>query len=142
MLFQWEFLYRQVRITGSVKKVSREESVILYNRSSREEKLYFQSSSQDNHPYNQSNVIPQHEIDAYKEYQSNVKHLYGEAVDGTKDENGNWLKMPHDAPELWGGFCLVPNMIEFLDINAKPGTPRRFGFIFEDAKWKTKLLSL
>jgi len=118
MLFQWEMLYRQVRITGIVTKLTREEDIVLYKRQHRDEKLY--------HPFKQSNPISARNEEGHKE------NLFGE--DGVKDELG---------PEFWGGFCLCPGMIEFLDIKARPVTPRRYRFVLsEDGKWNKQMLSL
>ncbi|HEU0123479.1 MAG TPA: pyridoxamine 5'-phosphate oxidase [Bryobacteraceae bacterium] len=87
--FWWRQLERQVRITGRVEKVSREESVAYFHSRPRGHQLAAWASPQ-------SRIVKgRDELDARA---SEVETLF-----------------PGDVPlpDFWGGFRLIPDRIEF-----------------------------
>ncbi len=90
LVFYWAELERQVRITGQVQKVTREESENYFRSRPLESRLSAWASRQ-------SRVIPSREV-----LESKVEQLRAEFP------NGN-IPLPPD----WGGFRLVPQTIEF-----------------------------
>lgn len=90
LVFYWAELERQVRITGQVHKVSREESESYFQSRPLESRLSAWASRQ-------SQVIPSREF-----LESKVEQLRAEFP------NGN-IPLPPD----WGGFRLFPQTLEF-----------------------------
>ncbi|XP_069490739.1 pyridoxine-5'-phosphate oxidase [Ambystoma mexicanum] len=90
LVFYWEPLHRQVRIEGSVKRVSPEESA-----------QYFHSRPKDSQVgaavSRQSTVIPDREY---------LRRINAELVERYRDK-----EVP--MPEYWGGYLLKPNVVEF-----------------------------
>ncbi|MEO9485594.1 MAG: pyridoxamine 5'-phosphate oxidase [Ekhidna sp.] len=90
LLFPWYSLERQVAITGTVKKVSKKESL-----------KYFLSRPEGSQlgawVSNQSKVISSRSILETKLAQMKKKFKEG--------------KIP--LPDHWGGYCIVPDSIEF-----------------------------
>ena len=90
LVFYWRELDRQVRITGQVNKVSRENS---YN--------YFQSRPVGSRlaalASKQSEVIPDRKV---------LEERFNQLAEQYQDE-----KVP--LPSDWGGYRLSPNIIEF-----------------------------
>lgn len=91
LLFFWEALHRQVRIEGSVEKVSEEESDEYFHSRPRGSQIGALVS-------NQSSVIPGRHVlhQAYNELQA-------------KYTNGKLIP----RPKHWGGYRLKPEAIEF-----------------------------
>lgn len=91
MVFLWLELERQVRITGSIVKVSREETASYFSSRPRESQLGAWVS-------NQSETIPSREFleEKLQEVIRTYSHL--ETI---------------PVPDYWGGFRLVPTQIEF-----------------------------
>jgi pyridoxamine 5'-phosphate oxidase len=90
LVFYWSELERQVRVTGRVTVVPREESEAYFNTRPRESRLGAWAS-------HQSQVIPDRK---------------------TLDEQGREMdaRYPSDSvplPPYWGGYRLAPQMIEF-----------------------------
>ncbi|MCC7124406.1 MAG: pyridoxamine 5'-phosphate oxidase [Acidobacteria bacterium] len=90
LLFFWPDLERQVRVTGGVQKVSREESA-----------AYFQSRPRDS------------QLGAWASPQSRV--ITSRAV---LEENLSALAARHDGadvplPPFWGGYRVMPDRVEF-----------------------------
>jgi pyridoxamine 5'-phosphate oxidase len=90
MLFFWPESGRQVRIEGVTEKVSEEESLSYFGTRPRESQISAWASEQ-------STIIPgrdhlEKRIDLFKE------KFYGKPV---------------EKPAHWGGFRLVPDLIEF-----------------------------
>ena len=96
LVFFWKELERQVRITGLVKRLSEKESDEYFSVRPRESQLGAWSSPQ-------SKVIESDEL-----LQENMKKYYDQF-------NGQ----PVPRPSFWGGFIVVPNLIEFWQ--GKPG---------------------
>jgi pyridoxamine 5'-phosphate oxidase len=87
--FLWVLLERQVRVAGSVVKVSREESEAYFQERPRESRLGAWASAQ-------SSVIAGREaLDARL---AEVRARFGEG--------------PVPCPETWGGYRLVPERVE------------------------------
>jgi len=89
VLFLWETLERQVRITGKAFKVSAEVSVDYFNSRPLDSRIGAYASPQ-------SRVITSKEF-LEKQFEA-IKLQYGENV---------------PKPELWGGYCIQPDTIEF-----------------------------
>ena len=89
--FLWLELERQVRITGSVIKVSREETEAYFQSRPRESQLGAWVS-------NQSETIPSRE------------YLEQKLLEITRQFSNHEI-IP--VPDYWGGFRLMPNQIEF-----------------------------
>jgi pyridoxamine 5'-phosphate oxidase len=90
LVFFWQELERQVRIEGRVKKVSREEN----------EKYFYTRPFQSQVS---AYVSPQSKVIEGKRGLEEIRD-----VSATKFEGG---KVPY--PEQWGGYCVVPEKIEF-----------------------------
>jgi pyridoxamine 5'-phosphate oxidase len=90
LLFYWSELDRQIRINGTVTKVSRAESEAYFNTRPLDSQLGAWASRQ-------SEVIPDREV-----LESRVKDL-AEKYEGR----------PIPTPPFWGGYRLVPDSVEF-----------------------------
>ena len=94
--FHWKELERQVRASGSVEKLSRQESALYFAMRPRASQIGAWASAQ-------SEVIPSREtLDA-------AKRLYEQEFEGK----------PVPMPEFWGGFLLRPDEFEFWQ--GRPG---------------------
>nr|XP_043636065.1 pyridoxine/pyridoxamine 5'-phosphate oxidase 1, chloroplastic isoform X2 [Erigeron canadensis] len=91
LLFYWDGLNRQVRIEGSVQKVSEEESENYFHSRPRGSQIGAMASKQ-------STVIPGRDY-LHQEY----KDLEAKFSDGG----------PIPKPQYWGGYRLKPNFFEF-----------------------------
>jgi pyridoxamine 5'-phosphate oxidase len=90
LLFHWVQLQRQVRISGSVTRVSAEESDKYFQTRPRESQIGAHASPQ-------SQVVANRE-ELEREYKR-IEELYrGKAV---------------PRPAHWGGYCVTPSSIEF-----------------------------
>lgn len=90
MTFLWFELYRQVRIEGTVKKISNDESDKYFSSRPRGSQISAVASSQ-------SSIIENRNV-----LEKKVKEL-------EKD----FENKPVPRPENWGGYCLSPVSIEF-----------------------------
>jgi pyridoxamine 5'-phosphate oxidase len=91
MNFLWLELERQVRITGTVVKVSRDETEVYFQSRPRESQLGAWVS-------NQSATIPSRE------------YLEQKLLEITRQFSNHEI-IP--VPDYWGGFRLIPEQIEF-----------------------------
>jgi pyridoxamine 5'-phosphate oxidase len=94
--FHWKELERQVRASGAVEKLSREESTHYFAMRPRASQIGAWASAQ-------SEVIPS------RETLHASKRLYEEEFEGK----------PVPMPEFWGGFLLRPDEFEFWQ--GRPG---------------------
>jgi pyridoxamine 5'-phosphate oxidase len=90
MLFYWPESGRQVRIEGRVEKVSRKESEIYFRTRPRISQIGSWASEQ-------SSVIPD------RGYLDNRMAFFSK----------KYLKRKVELPPHWGGYILVPELIEF-----------------------------
>ena len=90
LLFPWHDLQRQVRIEGRVEQVSREESVAYFATRPRDSQLGAWASPQ-------SSVVGS---------RADLEQRYREVEDRFEDTD-----VP--LPPHWGGFLVVPDMVEF-----------------------------
>lgn len=90
LVFYWGYLERQIRITGSVEKVSRELSQSYFQKRPRGSQIGASVSRQ-------SQPIP------------NRKSLEDKVADFEKQIGEETIELP----EFWGGYRLVANAIEF-----------------------------
>lgn len=90
ILFHWDWMTRQVRIEGKVHQVSYETSNRYWQSRPRESQLSALASEQSR------------EITGYGELKKKVEALR---------EEYEGKEVP--CPEFWGGFCVVPDRMEF-----------------------------
>lgn len=111
-VFYWAELERQVRIEGSVKKVSIKES-----------EEYFHSRPFDS------------QIGAWASHQSEEISGREELEMRYKELNEAYYNKEVPLPEFWGGYRIVPDQIEFWQ-----GRPRRLHdrvvYFKKDDKWE------
>ena len=91
LLFFWPELQRQVRIEGSVQKLSEEASDFYFNSRPKESQMGAVASPQ-------SQIIPNRIL-----LEDAMVRLRKEYVDS----------VPIDRPAHWGGYKLIPHAIEF-----------------------------
>ncbi|WP_414578413.1 pyridoxamine 5'-phosphate oxidase [Anabaena sp. CCY 9402-a] len=118
LVFWWAELERQVRILGSVEKVSETESDYYFESRPGKSRLGAWAS-------NQSEVIPNREVleQRMQEFQS-------------KYENQEVPRPPH-----WGGFRLIPTEIEFWQGRSSRLHDRLLYTPLETGTWKIERLS-
>ena len=90
LTFFWDELRRQIRIEGSIKKISRETSKEYFSSRPRESQIGAWVSAQ-------SSVIPNREI---------LENKFDEL-----DEKFGNEEIP--LPDFWGGYRLIPSYFEF-----------------------------
>ncbi len=90
MVIYWHDLLRQIRMTGTVEKISREDSEKYFHRRPRGSQIGAWASNQD------SAVASRDEL--MQKYDRFEKEFAGQPV---------------PLPPYWGGFRLIPGQIEF-----------------------------
>jgi pyridoxamine 5'-phosphate oxidase len=95
LVFFWETLGKQIRIQGTVRKVSRQDSVHYFATRARES-----------------------QIGAWASKQSRAIDQYSNLEDQFKSYESKFKDQPIPCPEHWGGFSLSAKQIEFWQ--AKP----------------------
>lgn len=90
LLFFWHELERQIRVNGTVQKISREETLAYYKTRPRQSRLGALSSRQ-------SEVLEKREI-LEKVFEENDKAYSGDEI---------------PCPEYWGGYKVTPVCFEF-----------------------------
>eukprot|EP01129_Flabellula_baltica_P003660 TRINITY_DN13415_c0_g1_i1.p1 TRINITY_DN13415_c0_g1~~TRINITY_DN13415_c0_g1_i1.p1 ORF type:complete len:226 (-),score=40.73 TRINITY_DN13415_c0_g1_i1:38-628(-) len=126
MTFCWDLSNMQLRVTGSVKRLDRESSERLFRLCRTVEQTYYYiMGNNSEEKFYQSSVIDSHEERAAD---------FKEKLDGFKEEGA---VVP--LPEEWGGFIIMPDSIELLDMNI--GYNMRTKFSLVDGEWIEEMLS-
>ena len=118
MLFFWKELERQVRIQGTIEKVSDEQS-----------KAYFQSRPKGS------------QLGAWASPQSKIiadRSQLDDRVVELQDIYQNYDKLPR--PAHWGGYRLIPNYFEFWQ-GRKNRLHDRFVYQLEEGNWEISQLA-
>lgn len=113
LLFHWNVLQRQVRIEGTVEKVSKQTSEKYFHSRDRGSQIGAWASKQSQ------------EIQTNNELAEHVKY-YEEKFEG----------QPVPLPPFWGGFKVIPHHIEFWQGRASR-LHDRLCFDKSDDKWQT-----
>ena len=116
-LFYSTYPLRQIRITGSIEKLSKEENQLYWSTRPRGSQLSALASHQSA------------EIQSKNELLQRV----GELKDQYKDQ-------PIPCPDFWGGYRLVPNYYEFWQGRVNRLHDRIF-YKKEGSTWKSGLLA-
>ena len=101
LTFHWVVMRRQIRIEGSIEKLSAEESDLYFQSRPRESRLGAWSSPQ-------SKVLSTLKGNSDAEGRAKLESLVKE----TREKFGDG---PVPCPPFWGGFRLTPNRIEFWE---------------------------
>jgi pyridoxamine 5'-phosphate oxidase len=117
MVFFWSELERQVRIDGTIEKVTREESETYFHSRPRESQIGAWAS-------HQSGVIASREILEKRFAELNEKFGTG----------------PIPLPDFWGGYRLLPNTIEFWQGRSSRLHDRILYTHQPDGSWKIERL--
>lgn len=115
LLFLWKQIERQVRIEGQIEKISAEESDLYFN--SRPELSRVSAIISD-----QSKVIPNREY-----LEQRIVHF-------------NDTKQSITRPENWGGYILIPALIEFWQ-GRENRLHDRLQYTRQNDKWKIERLA-
>ena len=91
MCFHWKSLQRQVRVSGSIKKVTEEEADLYFNSRPYESRIGAWASDQ-------SKVM-------------NKREDFLKKIDEFKNKYKNEKNLPR--PKHWSGWCLNPSSFEF-----------------------------
>ena len=102
--FQWEAIDKQVRICGTVEKVSPEETERLFRSCHRDSQIVFWATSEGTeHPFNQSKVMDTSRDERIK-YMDEKMKIY------------RYNNEPVPVPKCWGGYILKPHLMEFTNV--------------------------
>jgi pyridoxamine 5'-phosphate oxidase len=118
LVFYWEELHRQVRIDGTVRKVSPEESDAYFQTRPRESQISAHASAQ-------SEVIGSRE---------ELDRRFEELLRKFEDQ-------PVSRPPHWGGYRLKPTRIEFWQSGYARLNDRIVYELQKDGSWKMKRLA-
>ena len=117
ILFFWKEMERQIRIEGTIRKVSTEESDIYFASRPRESKIGAWSSPQ-------STIIENREF-----LQKNVEKY-----------NAQFETENIPRPEFWGGYIVIPSMLEYWQ--GRPGRLHdRIQYTNSKNEWMIKRLA-
>ena len=118
LLFHWVQLQRQVRVSGSIAKISAEESDNYFRTRPRESQISAHASPQ-------SEVVADRD-ELVREYKR-IEELY--------------RGKPVPRPSHWGGYCLTPKSIEFWKGRIGRLHDRLLYELQSDGKWTIKRLA-
>jgi len=119
MCFHWKSLLRQIRINGTVKKVSNEIADEYYNTRAYESRIGAWASKQSSVLKNRDELL--------------------KSIEEYKKKYNKKTKVPR--PEYWSGWCLIPSSIEFW-LDGENRIHERLKYIKNDSgKWNKSLLS-
>ena len=120
LVFFWEPLERQVRIEGTVLRISHEESKAYFDVRPRASRIGAWAS-------NQSTVIASRAVIEAREQELDRKFY---------EEHGEDIPLP----DFWGGYCVIPAVIEFWQ--GRPGRLHdRLRYTRDGNGWKIDRLS-
>jgi len=117
MCFHWKSLQRQVRVSGSIKKVTEEEADLYFNSRPYESRIGAWASDQSKPMSNRKEFLKK--IEEFK-----IKY---------KDEKN----LPR--PKHWSGWCLNPSSIEFW-LGDQFRIHERLRYNKVSNKWKKEIL--
>ena len=119
MCFHWKSLLRQIRINGTVKKVSNEIADEYYNTRAYESRIGAWASKQSSVLKNRDELL--------------------KSIEEYKKKYNKKTKVPR--PEYWSGWCLIPSGIEFW-LDGENRIHERLKYTKNDSgKWNKSLLS-
>lgn len=120
MLFYWAPLHRQIRIEGHVTKVSEEVAGAYFSTRPRQSQLSAWASDQSK------------EVNSREELDARYASVAAQYSDPT---------VPIPKPPYWGGYCLVPRVMEFWQGQSNR-LHDRILFTFDEARrmWTVKRL--
>jgi pyridoxamine 5'-phosphate oxidase len=125
LLFWWEALQQQVRIEGTVARLTREESQRYYDTRVRGSRIGAWASRQ-------SEVLqPQDEQDDGRKQLEGWVREYEEKFNGQEN-------IP--VPEFWGGLRVVPERVEFWQ-GRESRLHDRFEYVKDGEGWRLQRLS-
>jgi len=112
LVFYWHFPPRQVRIDGMVLKLSREEAEAYWKARNRENQAASAAVTQ-------SSIIRGRE----------------ELVEKVNQIKSRYKGKPIPCPDSWGGYCLVPEKIEFWE-GRFDWLHQREHYVLNNGKWE------
>jgi pyridoxamine 5'-phosphate oxidase len=117
LVFFWKELERQVRIEGTIEKVSDRESEEYFHSRPHESQIGAWSSPQ-------SKVIPSRDL-----LEKNVA-----------ENKGRFGENQVERPPFWGGYILVPSLVEFWQGRSNR-LHDRIEYIHENGRWIKRRLA-
>jgi pyridoxamine 5'-phosphate oxidase len=117
LVFYWHFPPRQVRIDGTVKKLTRKEAEADWDVRRRDN----QTASA---AFTQSSIIQGRE--ELKEKVKQIKRQY--------------RGRPVPCPDSWGGYCLIPERMEFWEGRLN-WLHNRVRYVLKHGKWQKQFLA-
>lgn len=117
LVFHWASLRRQIRVEGTVEKLSAEES-----------DRYFQTRARESR------------LGAWSSPQSRTLKSRDELVDLLKKTEVKYGEGPIPCPPFWGGWRVLPTRIEFWE-ERPHRLHERFEFLFANGSWQKNRLA-
>jgi pyridoxamine 5'-phosphate oxidase len=117
MVIYWNDLLRQVRMTGAVEKISREESENYFHSRLRGSQIGAWASNQDSAVASRAELM--------EKYETFARQFHGQPV---------------PLPPYWGGYRLIPDEIEFWQ-GRTYRLHDRFRYVRKDGVWSWVRLS-
>lgn len=118
LLFYWNSVGRQIRITGHVSKTTPRES-----------RMYFETRPREN------------QLSAWASSQSDVlesPRILGRRMNALRKK---FLGKKIPLPPHWGGFTVVPDVVEFWEQGSAGRLHTRTQYVLKKGRWKKELLS-